>query len=96
MSEHEGFGVPLIEAMVFNIPVIAYNSSNIPYTMGESGILVNKKDPLAIATLIEYLLKNRHILRRITHVQRQHLKSFSIQTLINKMFDFSEHDVLSH
>lgn len=95
MSEHEGFGVPIIEAMVFNIPVIAYNSSNIPYTLGNSGILVNKKDPLAIATLIEYLLKNRHILRRITHVQREHLKSFSLHTLVHQMVDFfSEHDIL--
>ena len=95
MSEHEGFGVPLIEAMVFNIPIIAYNSSNIPYTLGNSGILVNKKDPLVIATLIEYLLKNRYILRRITRVQREHLKSFSIHALMNKILDFfSEHDVL--
>ncbi|KAF5069261.1 D-inositol-3-phosphate glycosyltransferase [anaerobic digester metagenome] len=88
MSEHEGFGVPLIEAMVFNIPIIAYNSSNIPYTLGNSGILVNKKDPIFIATLIDYLLQNKQILRRITKYQREHLISFSLPTLIHKLNSF--------
>lgn len=95
MSEHEGFGVPLIEAMVFNIPIIAYNSSNIPYTLENSGILVNKKDPIFIATLIDYLLQNKQILRRITHYQREHLTSFSLPTLVHKLNSFfSDNSIL--
>jgi glycosyltransferase involved in cell wall biosynthesis len=43
MSEHEGFGVPLIEAMWFDIPVLAYKSSAIPETMGEGGLLFTEK-----------------------------------------------------
>lgn len=39
MSEHEGFGMPLIEAMLFNLPVLAYNSSNIANTLNEGGVL---------------------------------------------------------
>ena len=43
MSEHEGFCVPLLESMYFNVPIIAYNSSAIPYTLGGTGLLFNDK-----------------------------------------------------
>ena len=43
MSEHEGFCVPLVESMFFNIPIIAYNSTAVPYTLDNSGILVKEK-----------------------------------------------------
>ena len=40
MSEHEGFCVPLVESMFFNIPIVAYASSAIPDTLGGSGFLL--------------------------------------------------------
>ncbi|MBF0550042.1 MAG: glycosyltransferase, partial [Deltaproteobacteria bacterium] len=47
MSEHEGFGVPLVEAMWFDVPVLAYHAAAVPETMGRAGILFNRKDNLA-------------------------------------------------
>jgi glycosyltransferase involved in cell wall biosynthesis len=44
MSEHEGFGVPLVEAMWFDIPVLAYSSSAVPETLGEAGLMFNNKN----------------------------------------------------
>jgi len=44
MSEHEGFCVPLVESMFFEVPILAYNSSAIKDTLGNSGVIVNKKD----------------------------------------------------
>jgi glycosyltransferase involved in cell wall biosynthesis/ADP-heptose:LPS heptosyltransferase len=50
MSEHEGFCVPLIEAMWFDVPVMAYAACAVPETMGESGSLfASKADPEALA-----------------------------------------------
>jgi glycosyltransferase involved in cell wall biosynthesis len=34
LSEHEGFCVPLLEAMAFDLPVVAYRSTGVPYAMG--------------------------------------------------------------
>ncbi|MFK7871694.1 MAG: glycosyltransferase [Oligoflexales bacterium] len=45
MSEHEGFCVPLVEAMFFDIPILAHNSTAIPETCGTGAILVNKNNP---------------------------------------------------
>ncbi|MCW8306056.1 FkbM family methyltransferase [Acidiphilium sp. PA] len=47
LSRHEGFGVPLIEAMAHGIPVIAHGTGAVPYTMGGTGVLLATTDPAA-------------------------------------------------
>lgn len=49
MSEHEGFGVPLLEAMYHGIPVVAYAAAAVPETVAGAGLLLNTKDPAAVA-----------------------------------------------
>lgn len=43
MSEHEGFGIPLLEAMQAQIPVLAYASSAVPETLDGAGVLFQDK-----------------------------------------------------
>lgn len=45
LSEHEGFCVPLLEAMSFDVPILAYASTAVPATLGGSGVLLHRKDP---------------------------------------------------
>ncbi len=62
MSEHEGFGVPFIEAMWFDIPVLAFKSSAIPETLGPGGILFTGKDnPEELAALACLLVHNKKL-----------------------------------
>ncbi len=63
MSEHEGFGVPFIEAMWFDIPVLAYKSSAIPETLAQGGILFDSKEPLEEIAALAHLLVYNHSLR---------------------------------
>lgn len=56
MSEHEGFCVPLIEAMWFDIPVLAYKSSAVPGTLGTAGLMFNDKRNLAEVAALAHLL----------------------------------------
>lgn len=76
MSEHEGFNVPLVESMFFGIPIIAYNACAIPYTLGDAGVLVNKKDYLEIAELINVIISNANIKQRLISKQNERLKEF--------------------
>jgi glycosyltransferase involved in cell wall biosynthesis len=69
-SEHEGFGVPLAEAMVFDVPVVAYASTAVPETLGEAGTLVHDWDPARIAELLHTTMHD-FVLRQ-TLIQRQH------------------------
>jgi glycosyltransferase involved in cell wall biosynthesis len=44
LSEHEGFGVPLLEAMRFRLPVVAYDAAAIGETVGDAGVLLKERD----------------------------------------------------
>ncbi len=56
LSEHEGFCVPLQEAMVFGVPVIAYEAGAVRETLKGGGILLREKRPEMVAELIGEVL----------------------------------------
>jgi glycosyltransferase involved in cell wall biosynthesis len=79
MSEHEGFCVPLIESMVFKVPIIAYNSSAIPYTLGDAGILINQKDYIAAAELLNKVIYDEQLRNRLIENGSRRLEHFSYE-----------------
>ncbi len=74
MSEHEGFGVPLLEAMKMGVPVISYRSSAIPETMNGAGILVNEKNYAYIGALCNEVLTDSDLYQKIVERQRARIK----------------------
>ena len=56
MSEHEGFCVPVVEAMAFDKPVFAYADEAVLETLGRSGRVFYSKDFEAIAADIDAVL----------------------------------------
>ena len=56
-SEHEGFCVPLVEAMAMGIPIVAYASSAIGETVGEAGIVWEERNPYLMAETIDRLIR---------------------------------------
>jgi glycosyltransferase involved in cell wall biosynthesis len=60
-SEHEGFCVPIIEAMAMKVPVVAYGTSAVPATLGDAGILLNKSDPYLMAEAINRLASDEEL-----------------------------------
>ena len=76
MSEHEGFCVPLLEALAFDIPIIAYDAAAIPETLGGAGILLKEKDPVFTAAVMDRVIKDKELRNRITEDQRRRLEDF--------------------
>jgi glycosyltransferase involved in cell wall biosynthesis len=58
-SEHEGFGVPVVEAMAAGLPVVAYDEGAVPEVLGDAGVLVASRDPYALADAIGSLLADQ-------------------------------------
>jgi glycosyltransferase involved in cell wall biosynthesis len=48
-SQHEGFGVPVLEAMSIGLPVVANRAGALPEIVGDGGLLVDATDPYALA-----------------------------------------------
>ena len=81
MSEHEGFCVPLLEAMKRNLPILAYAEAAVPETLGESELLFTKKEYEKMAEAVDRLQKDELFHTRILKEQRQSLKRFdSVKT----------------
>src|SRR5215472_1656888 len=77
LSEHEGFGMPLVEAMAFDLPVIAYASAAIAETLGNAGIKVSDKDPASVLEPLTRLHEDRWFRGEVIRSQRQRLLRFS-------------------
>lgn len=75
-SEHEGFCVPLVEAMKFDVPIVAYDSSAIGSTLGGGGILLSDKDPLVTAGVIDKLVTDEALRNKVIANQRERLADF--------------------
>ncbi len=57
-SEHEGFCVPVVEAMAAGVPVVAFDQGAVPEVLGGAGVLVADKDPYALAAAITAVLRD--------------------------------------
>ena len=60
-SHHEGFCVPLVEAMALKVPIIACESSAIPGTVGKAGLVWKERNPYLLAESIHYLDQNEQV-----------------------------------
>jgi glycosyltransferase involved in cell wall biosynthesis len=87
MSEHEGFGVPLVEAMWFDVPVLAFKSSAIPETLGTGGIMfTSKTDVDQVAALARLMIRDTNLRERIVRGQRLQRDRF-LPTNVWRKFD---------
>jgi len=76
LSEHEGFGLPFIESMVFDLPIIAYDCTAVPYTLDGAGVLIRNKRVDYVAELIDTVAHDEGIRKKIILGQSQRLKRF--------------------
>jgi len=79
MSEHEGFGVPLIEAMAADLPVLAFGAAAVPWTMGGAGVVFDTKHFAALAELVVAVTEDDAMRRKIIEGQQRRVAALSAQ-----------------
>ena len=77
LSEHEGFCVPLVEAMAADVPIVAYSAGAVPETLGGAGILFAPKDLEVAAELLGSVVYDHQVRARVLEGQRRRLQDFS-------------------
>jgi len=77
LSEHEGFCVPLVEAMAADVPVLAYAAGAVPETLGGAGVLFSPRDLELAAETMGMLVYDRPFREAVIAGQRQRLQDFS-------------------
>jgi glycosyltransferase involved in cell wall biosynthesis len=85
LSEHEGFCVPLVEAMAADVPVLAYAAAAVPDTLGGAGIQFAPKDIEVAAELLGELAFDDDLRADVVAGQRRRLADFSDARLSNDL-----------
>ena len=81
LSEHEGFCVPLVEAMAMDVPVLAYGAAAVPETLGGAGVCFEPKDLELAAEWLGALVYDEPLRRQVIAGQRRRLADFSLDNL---------------
>jgi L-malate glycosyltransferase len=65
LSVHEGFGVPLLEAMRASVPVVALSAGAVPATVGSAALLLDRDEPVPVAAAVSRLLGDADLRSRL-------------------------------
>jgi glycosyltransferase involved in cell wall biosynthesis len=76
-SRHEGFCVPLLEAMYFDLPILARAETGVPYTLGQASVQFHELDYALLAEVIHLLVEDGALRRQVVANQRQRLDDFA-------------------
>jgi glycosyltransferase involved in cell wall biosynthesis len=86
LSEHEGFCVPLVEAMRSGVPVVAYRGSAIGSTLGEHPFLWDSPDPRAAAESVRILIEDPGVRSAAAEWQRERYERMFTPEAIGRRF----------
>ena len=85
MSEHEGFCVPLVEAMHFGVPIVAYAAAAVPETLGGGGLLLRDRDPVEAAAAIDRILRDDRLREKAAAEQKRMLGVFRYENVRERL-----------
>lgn len=87
-SEHEGFCLPLIEAMAHGIPIVALDRAAVPHTLGDGGLLLESAEPAYLAAAFQKLLSEPELSQKIGASGRaRYTAHFTNEGLARRLLD---------
>ena len=84
-SFYEGFGLPVLEAMVLGTPVMTSNSSSLPEVAGEAALLVDPHDTAAMTRAIVELDRDADLRKELARRGLVQAEKFSMQAYTNRI-----------
>ena len=85
LSDHEGFGVPIVEAMARGIPVVAHENTAIGQTVGDAGLLLKSKTPTVVAATLERVLTDNTLASHLSESGFHRSKAFAPSSIAEKL-----------
>ena len=84
-SLHEGFGIPLVEAMRFRKPIICSRYTSIPEIAGSAALYINAKDPVELASAMKRISEDHELRAQLVRSGEHRLREFSISKEVQKL-----------
>jgi glycosyltransferase involved in cell wall biosynthesis len=76
-SDHEGFGVPLVESMLMDVPVVAYRTTAVGDTLGDAGIQFAEKRLDLMAEAAHAVAREGPLRAGVLARQRERVRAFA-------------------
>ncbi len=89
-SVYEGFGIPVLEALFSQTPVITSNISSLPEAGGADSCLVDPTQPEQIAEGIQKILRNDAFRKNMTEKGFQYAQQFKGEPLTEQLMALYE------
>src|SRR5690606_28201543 len=84
-SLYEGFGLPPLEAMAAGVPVITSNVSSLPEVVGDAALLIDPRDPAAIAGAITRVVGDPSLRADLVRRGHERVKAFSWERSVSRV-----------
>jgi L-malate glycosyltransferase len=78
LSEHEGFCVPLLEAMQHRVPIVAFAAGAVPETLAGAGLLLDDKTPATVAAAVYRVTSDPALATRLVEAGIERLRHFEL------------------
>jgi glycosyltransferase involved in cell wall biosynthesis len=85
MSEHEGFCLPVIEALNFGVPVMAFAAGALPETLGAAGVLFSEKRPAELGELAHAILQAPELLEKLKVSGKQRVANLNFDNFSQRV-----------
>jgi glycosyltransferase involved in cell wall biosynthesis len=90
MSEHEGFAVPIVESMLYEVPILAFAAAAVPDTLGGAGVLFHEKNYEELAEMAHLLATDGELRERVIRAQLERLERFEPGRVESDLLGFIE------
>lgn len=86
-SLFEGFGIPLLEAMHCEVPILTSTTSSMPEVAGDAGILVEPESEEKIANAMQQLSENSHLYKQLIENGKKQRQKFSWEKAASVVYE---------
>lgn len=87
ISAHEGFGLPVLEAYEYALPVIASSGGSIPEVAGKGAILIDNPNPDTVSEAVNKLLFDKPLRERLKAEAKKQLAKFAWKNSADKLYE---------
>jgi glycosyltransferase involved in cell wall biosynthesis len=78
-SLHEGFGIPLVEAMHYGVPILCSSECSLPEVAGDAALLVDTRNPAQLATAMLRMSQDNSLRHDLVGKGHARLAEFAIE-----------------
>ncbi len=88
LSDHEGFCVPLLEAMWNRLPILAFEATAVPETLGSGGLVLPDKSPMHVAVAADRILRDDELRRSLVDAGTERVADFELKRTTARLVEF--------